>query len=156
MAVSRGNHRAIRNERFHRYLNKALKITVADLRSVTAWWQTVLFSVYAWNASPIDGTDIIRSSAAVGREFPFPIDIEMGPTPRIRDEGQGAIEFVESNLPLLRKQRVLLQVLNEERRRRHRDLKNVSCKAKYFDKGDVVVVRRQVQSSGEKQLAAKG
>ena len=47
MAVARGNHRAIRNERFHRYLNRALKITMADLKSVTAWWQTVLFAVYA-------------------------------------------------------------------------------------------------------------
>ena len=37
MTVSRGNHRAIRNERFHRYMNKALKVTVADLRSTTAW-----------------------------------------------------------------------------------------------------------------------
>ena len=38
MAVARGNHRAIRNERFHRYMNKALKITIADLRTVTTWW----------------------------------------------------------------------------------------------------------------------
>ena len=30
MTVGRGNHRAIRNERFHRYLNKALKVMVAD------------------------------------------------------------------------------------------------------------------------------
>ena len=30
MTVARGNHRAIRNERFHRYLNKALKVMVAD------------------------------------------------------------------------------------------------------------------------------
>ena len=37
MTVAKGNHRAIRNERCHRYLNKALKIMVADLRSTKAW-----------------------------------------------------------------------------------------------------------------------
>ena len=156
MAVARGNHRAIRNERFHRFLNKALKITVADLRTASAWWQTVLFSVYAWNASPIDGTDIIRSSAAIGREFPFPIDISIGPNPTLPNEGQSAVEYVESNLPLLRKQRFLLKVLNDERRERHRELKNASLQTRSFEEGDVVIVRRQVQSNAEKQITAKG
>ena len=109
MTVARGNHRAIRNERYHRYLNKALKITAADLRSTMAWWQTVPFAVYVWNASPIDGTDLIRSAVAIGREFPFPIDLEFDYNPTIRDEGQNAVEFAETNLPLLKKQRALLK-----------------------------------------------
>ena len=121
MVVSRGNHRVIRNGQFHRYLRKALKITIADLRTITAYWQAVLFSVYAWNASPIDRTDIIRSAAAVGREFPLPIDLEMGLTPRIVNGGQGAIEYVETNLPLLKKQWVFLQVLYDKRRMRHQE-----------------------------------
>ena len=126
MTMSKGSHRAIRNERFHRYLNKTLKITVADLQSTTAWWQTVLFATYARNASPIDGTDLIRSAVVIGREFPFPIDLEFGVNPTINQEGQSAIEYAESNLPLLMKQRELLKLINEERRERHRELKNAS------------------------------
>ena len=156
MTVARGNHRAIRNERFHRYLNKALKITVADLQSTTAWWQTVLFSVYAWNASPIDGTDLIRSAVAIGREFLFPIDLEFGHNPTIREEGQSAVEYAESALPLLRIQRLLLKVLNDERQERHRELKNRALTTKTFQEGDVVVVRRQVQSKADQQVSAKG
>ena len=121
MTVVRGNHRAIRNERFHRYLNKALKITVVDLQTVAAWWQTVLFAIYVSNVSSIDSTDIVRSSVEIGREFPFSIDVEMGPMPRIQGEGQGVLEYAESSLPLLGgKQRALLNVIDDERRERHR------------------------------------
>ena len=63
----------------------------------------MLFAVYAWNASSIDGTDLIRSGAAIGRKFPFPIGVELGPNPTIADEGQQALEYAETNLPLLTK-----------------------------------------------------
>ena len=74
-AVSPGNHRAVLNERFHRYLNKVQKSHAADCQSLTKWIMGALFALCAWNASPIDGTNIIRSFAAKGREFPFPIDL---------------------------------------------------------------------------------
>ena len=108
---------------------------------MTAWWQTVLFTVYAWNASPVDGMDIVRSSAAMGREFPFPIDLELGPNPTIREEGQGAIEYAESTLPMLKRQRELLRVINEERRARHREIKNAALTQSQFQEGDIVIVR---------------
>ena len=71
-------------------------------------------------------------------------------------EGQGALEYTESALPLLRRQRTLLQLLNDERRERHRELKNDSLTTRLFEPGDIVVVQRQVQSSAEKQQTAKG
>ena len=55
------NHRRIRNERFHRVLNKAQAINTADFDDFFLWSQGVLFATYAWNAAPSDGTDI-RSS----------------------------------------------------------------------------------------------
>ena len=30
-----------------------------------------------WNSVPIDGTDILRSTVAIDREFRFPIDINL-------------------------------------------------------------------------------
>ena len=81
VAVSPENHKAIRNENFHRYLNKVERINTADTASMVRWKQGVLFSLYAWNAEPIDGTDIPRSVIAIGREIPFPIDL-LPPLPR--------------------------------------------------------------------------
>ena len=51
-------------ERFHRYLNKVERIGAADSQSYEKWAMSYLFAVYAWNGSPVDGTDIIRSFAA--------------------------------------------------------------------------------------------
>ena len=93
---------------------------------------------------------------AVGREFPLPIDVQMGPTPTIQEEGQFALECVESNLPVLGKQRAqLLKVINDERRERHRELKNTTLAPRQFEKGNIVLVGRQVQSSKEKQTTSK-
>jgi hypothetical protein len=36
-----------------------------------------------WNSGPIDGTDILRSVAAVGRPFQFPIDISLQLPPEL-------------------------------------------------------------------------
>ena len=40
-------------------------------------------SQYACNSAPIDDTDVMRSVAAVGREFIFPLDIELFSTPNL-------------------------------------------------------------------------
>ena len=34
-------------------------------------------SQYTWNSAPIDDTDIPRCVAAIGREFRFPLDVEL-------------------------------------------------------------------------------
>ena len=73
--VTKGNHKAILSERFHRYLNKVERIHTANCETVDKWIKGVHFAVYAWNAAPIDGTNVLRSYAAMGREFPFPVDI---------------------------------------------------------------------------------
>ena len=71
LSICRENHKAVRNERFHRYLNKVETINTADKESFHQWLQGVLFALYAWNADPIDGTDVPRSFAVIGREFPL-------------------------------------------------------------------------------------
>ena len=64
--VAPENHKAIRNEHFHRYLNKVEQINTADQGSFHQWMQGVLFALYGWNASPIDGTDVGRAFVAIG------------------------------------------------------------------------------------------
>ena len=57
--------------------------------------------------------------------------------------------------PLLYKQRQLLQVLNDKQRLRHRDLKNDGVKQRVFQPGDLVIVRKQVQSNSRKGISTK-
>ena len=56
--VAPENHKAIRNECFHRYLKKVEQINTVDKGSFQQWWQGVMFVLYAWNADPIDRTNI--------------------------------------------------------------------------------------------------
>jgi hypothetical protein len=155
--VSRENHQAILNERFHRYLNKVQRINSADTGELLKWKQGVCFSLYGWNAAPIDGTDISRSKVAVGREFPFPIDLSSSAnTPRISGSNpQNAIDYFEAASPLLYQQRELLRILNDERRERHRELRNKGKKEREFAPGDIVIVRKQVLSNASKGISAK-
>ena len=115
-----------------------------------------MFATYAWNAAPIDGTDIIRSYAAKARVFPFPLDLTMHNPPRIpAGEGQAAIEHVEFQIPLWNKQCEILQILNDERRERHRDMKNKNKTKRTFEIGDLVLVRRQIKSVQEEGIVGK-
>ena len=154
-AVSRENHKAVRNERFHRYLNKVETINTADKESFHQWLQGVLFALYAWNAGPIDGTDVPRSYAAIGREFPFPIDLSPDTPTDVTGDADSALDHCDAATPLLYKQRRLLNVLNDERRRRHRELKNEGVTQRTFEPGDLVIVRKQVKSRSAEGISAK-
>ena len=154
--VSPQNHRAVRVERFFRYLNKVERIVVANNQSFHTWLQGVYFSLYAWNSSPIDGTNIIRSFVAKGRTFPLPIDLALDSTrPGPAHEGAPALEHVATMSPVLERQRDILRLINDERRRRHRELRNAAANQKTFQPGDIVIVRRQIQSDATEGKVAK-
>jgi hypothetical protein len=154
--VSPENHNGILCERFHRYLNKIQRIHAAETNSLFKWVMGTMFATYAWNAAPIDGTDIIRSYAAKARTFQFPIDTTMNNPPRIpAGEGQAAIDHTTFNIPLWSKQLEILQILNDERRQRHRDLKNASKTKRTFNVGDLVLVRRQIKSVQDEGIVGK-
>ena len=63
-------------------------------------------------SAPIDNTDILRCVAAIGREFKFPMDLELQPQPTLNDTNNSALfsylrdvschsEFFKSILQLL-------------------------------------------------------
>ena len=154
--VSPENHDGILNERFHRYLNKVQKIGAADMDTYEQWRMNVAFATYGWNAAPIDGTDIQRAFVAKARNFRFPLDDfpEDLEIPRIPNASQ-ALEHIDRMFPLWSRQKVMLKVLNEERRNHHRQLQDKNKKSRRFDPGDLVIVRRQVQSSASQGAPAK-
>jgi hypothetical protein len=115
----------------------------------------VTFALYGWNAGPIDGTNIPRSVGAIGRDFPFPLDTQTRPTFVNGFEGANAADHHDAIHPLIANQRELLRILNEERRQRHRDLKNDSITERTFKAGDLVIVRKQVKSNADRGIAGK-
>jgi hypothetical protein len=144
--VSRENHKAVCNKRFHRYLNRVQQINTAETGSFFQWRQGVLFALYGWNAGPIDGTNILRLVGAIERDFPFPLDTQTRPTVLNGFEGANAAGHHDAIHSLIANQRELLCILNEERRQRHRDLKNDSITERTFTAGDLVIVQKQVKS----------
>ena len=73
--LSRANHDPMLVERLNRYLNKFLKIFVAEHNGdARAAYEGLLMALYAWNCAPVPGTDISRCLMVTGREWKFPID----------------------------------------------------------------------------------
>ena len=119
--LSKGNHKGQLVERFNKYLNKAVKIALNDRSDNKSWVEAALLSIYAWNSAPITNTDIVRSVVAFGRHFPFPIDINQDELNDVKDiPAQHAalpIKFLLSMKYQTNYNRILLSLLNEERRR---------------------------------------
>ncbi|CAJ1928911.1 unnamed protein product [Cylindrotheca closterium] len=151
--VSPENHDGILCERFHKYLNKVQRIGAADMNTYKEWAMNTMFGTYAWNAAPVDGTDIQRSFAAVARHFKFPLDnaaaalsiLEARQKNRTRHQqtpGQNTLEHIETMFSLFWRQKELLKLLNEEQREHHRMLKNQTRTRRKFEIGDIVMVRK--------------
>mmetsp|Transcript_2602 Transcript_2602/g.3881 ORF Transcript_2602/g.3881 Transcript_2602/m.3881 type:complete len:702 (-) Transcript_2602:652-2757(-) len=155
--VSRGNYKAVIVD-----LNKTQVLHAANCKSYHEWRLGVAFAIYGWNSAPVDRTNIIRSFAAMGREFLFPIDIEMQETTTdVPNPAMATAQHVDSMFPMLRKQQELLAILNADRRAHHRELKNQTQNETVFQPNDLVLLRKQVQTSTEKgpakaQIKARG
>ncbi len=105
-AVSRDNHKAVQNELFHRYLKKVQGINTA----------TTMFEVDMQHAPLLHGCTL-RSVVPFRITTPPPFRV-----PNV--EGQHALDHVDATIPLLRRQQELLNILNQQRRLRHRELRN--------------------------------
>ena len=89
--LARGNHKGLSVERYHRFLNKTQAIAGQDRGTHEVFQQNAKTSQYAWNSAPIDDTDVMRSVAAIGREFRFPLDIEFLGTPTLNDDSNSGL-----------------------------------------------------------------
>jgi hypothetical protein len=57
--VSAEQHEGILCERFHRYMNKVQRLMGLDMANHFNWMINASFAAYAWNAAPVDGTDVV-------------------------------------------------------------------------------------------------
>jgi hypothetical protein len=112
------SHNAVLCKRFHRYLNKAMCISVIDQHTYKQWTHNCLFATsYAWNASAVDSTDVSRSYTAKVRTFRFLLDMlqtnhEVAWTPQ---QSESVVQHIKTLFPLCLQQKELLKkVLDDE------------------------------------------
>ena len=94
--LSRGNHRGNSVKHYHRFLNQTEAIAGNDRGTHLVIIQNAKISQYAWNSAPIDGTDIPRSTAAIGRGFLFPLDVDLVPTPTLNDHNSKLFSYLRN------------------------------------------------------------
>lgn len=98
--VAKHNHKAAGVECYHRFLNKAVAIAANDRDTNKVFVLAGATAAYAWNSSPIDGTDIIHSVPAIGHELRFPLDASLLPAPVMSSDPACA---VQENLSLVQR-----------------------------------------------------
>jgi hypothetical protein len=154
--AAKGNHKAVSVEHFHRFLNKAVTIAANDRGTNTVFVEAAHTAAYAWNSSPIDGTDIIRSVPAVGRPFRFPFDISLRATPTpTSNQAADVHAFLRLAAPTAQFAEQVLRLLTEDRRAAHRERINATRSPVTFVVGDLVMALVQVQSDATTGTVAK-
>ena len=82
-------HKGITVKNLHRFLKKNFTIAAEDRGTNDIFVPAGITIYYAWNSAPIDDSDILRSSPAIGQEFYFPIDINLNVLPKLtQNNGQ--------------------------------------------------------------------
>ena len=149
--LAKGNHKAMLVERFNRYLNKVTKIFKNERATNRTYIEGALLAAYAWNSSPISGTDISKSLLVMSREFNFPVDFATDRTFSTRNDPEIIHEYTRDLVTVLQESREIYKILIEEQRAMHRELKNAEVSnAIKFKVGDLVLARKQVQSNKAK------
>ena len=119
------------------------------------WMINHSLAACAWNAAPIDGTNIVRSFAAKARKFHFPLDLAEPVTRVIGRPGEVPLQHIETVFLLWFKKKELLKLITEDLRARHLALDDKGCTRGEFAPCDLVVIRRQVTSDASAGRPAK-
>ena len=135
-------------EKFHRFLNKAVTITVGDSKTLGCFTEAGIVAGYAWNSTPIDGTDIIRSIPTIGRELKFPIDISSTSLPPlISNQTDSVVKYLRLTDSSNHFATEILKIFIEDRRTVHHERINNHQNIVSFVVGDIVMARREVQNN---------
>ena len=93
--IVKHNHKGLSIEHFQRFLNKSIAIAAEERGTNDTFVLAGVATGYALNISPIDGTDILRSISAIGRELYFPLDISLNALPKlIQNNGQAVLDYL--------------------------------------------------------------
>ena len=147
--LARGNHKGLKVERFHRFLNKNVKAECRRRGTNKVFPETALMAAYAWNSAPTDDSDITRSYVAFGVNFKFPMDVDLEQLPHLlgNDTAEAINRFISQIDPARQNSQRIVQWLNDDRHAAHRERINANRKPISFQQGDCVTVRVQHQSN---------
>ena len=154
--LAKKNHKGLLVEKFNRFLNKAVTIAAENRGTNDVFVTTGVAAGYAWNSSPIDGTDIFRSVPVLGRELRFFLDVDISALPPLVSNNT---DSVVSYLRLTDFNRhfatTILKILIEDRRITHMERINNNRNIVSIQPGDLVMDRTAVQSDKRKDKVAK-
>ena len=144
--LTRGNHKDVSIEKYHRFLNKTRAIAGQDRCMHDVFLHNAKTSQYDCNSAPIDGTDILGRVAAVGRELRFLLDTERPQTPITLNQGNcGMYEYIRHVSNNSQFATAILHILIKERRTAHRERWNQNWSDPEFKVGDANKDHVQVQ-----------
>ena len=154
--LAKRNHKGLTVEHFHRFLNKSVTIAAEDRGTNDTFVPAGIAAGYAWNSSPIDGTDILRSIPAIGRELHFPLDINLSALPKlVHNSGQSALDYLKLTDSSRHFSSSILKILIEDRRTAHAERINNNRNIIVLEPGDIVMARTAIQSNKQKGKVAK-
>ena len=154
--LAKRNHKGLTVEHFHPFLNKSVTIAAEDRGTNDIFVPAGIAAGYAWNSSPIDGTDILRSIPAIGRELHFPININLSALPKLaHNSGQAAMDFFQLTESSRHFSSSILKILIEDRRTSHAERINNNRNIVVLEPGDIVIARTAIQSNKQKEKVAK-
>ena len=123
--LSHINHKLNSVENCHRFLNKTQAISGQDRVSRDVFIINAKTSQYTCNIAPINDTNVMRSVAAVGREFIFPLDTELLSTPTLNpDNNLVLFKYLQEMSTNSQFAISVLQIIIEERITAHREYWN--------------------------------
>ena len=144
--VDKRNHKAVGVERFYKFWNHPLKISTEARGSSEPFVEVAMATAYTWNASPLDGTDIIRSVPTIGRTLHFPLNIGLADIPALVDNSSASVvsflRYLQRDVTFARQ---LLAYLVEDRRLIHREQVNEKEYLVRYKPGDIVMAKVNVK-----------
>ena len=157
ISVARGNHKGLRVERFHRFLNKVVTNECRHRGTNQVFPETCHVAAYAWNSAPTEDSDITRSFVAFGLNFRFPMDIDLEKLPKLigPDSATAVHRYLHGIAQQRETSRFIVKCLNDDRRAAHRERVNATRRPISFQVGDFVTVRVQHQSQASTNRVKK-
>ena len=139
--LAKRNHQAMRVERFLRFLHKVSTIATSDCGNPAVFEEASFVASYAWNSSPIDSTDIVRSFPAIRRILRFPIDCDPVLVPTVEDPSSAVGQFLMLSSHRRTTASSILSFFLDDGRSVHRERVNASRTLSSFRVGDFVTAR---------------
>ena len=153
---TKSNDEELSVKHFHRFLNKSTTIVMINRQNNNVFVPARIAEGYTCISAPIDGTDTLRSTIAIGRELRFSIDMNLFALPQLTyNNAQSAVVFLRLTNSNHRFSSSSLEILIEDRCEDHAERVNNNNNIVELVVGNIVLVRTTVQSDASTNKVSK-